>query len=158
MSVVKDVAEMGRYLLILGCSKRKKKLLVTPIPALERYDGPAFRVIRKWQKVSNEDHCLDIKVISAKYGLLDIKDNIPYYDQQMTVARAAELKQSVAEKLLGLLRKNNYSCVYCDVGSVYLKALPDELIESNELIEFAKGRIGERLSNLKRRLLSLPGH
>lgn len=147
---------MGRYLLILGCSKRKRKLPAIPLPALKRYDGPAFRVIRKWEKTNKENHCPDIKVISAKYGLLDIKDSIPYYDQQMTVARATELKESISEKLMGLLQKNNYSGAYCDVGSIYLQVLPKQFVQSSKSIEIAKGRIGEHLKNLKRWLSSLP--
>lgn len=146
---------MKRYLLILSCSKRKRKSPATPIPALERYDGSAFRIVRKWIEREGDHSWLDIKVISAKYGLLDIKDNIPYYDQQLTVARAAELKESISKKLTELLQKNNYSDIYCDIGSVYFKVLPSQFMESNELIEVAKGRIGERLKNLKAWLLSL---
>ena len=59
---------MKHYLLILSCSQRKRK---DPgfLPAIERYDGVNFRVIKKLGRQSRLLKNLDILIISAKYGI-----------------------------------------------------------------------------------------
>ncbi len=56
-------------LLILSCSKKKVKN-PTLLPAIERYDGPSYKVLRKIMCCSNYNNSLDIAIISAKYGML----------------------------------------------------------------------------------------
>lgn len=146
----------NRYLLLLGCSKRKKSMPMSPTLALDRYDGPAFRLVRKWMSETKARSFLDIKVISAKYGLLDAEDNIPYYDEKMTSGRAVELEKTVSEQLKKLVQQNDYRGIYCDLGNAYLRVLPNDFIKSNELVKIAKGRVGERLRSLKTWLVSLP--
>jgi len=77
-----------KYLLILPCSKRKKP--VSKAQALELYDGPFYRVVRK-AKPQN----LDILILSAKYGLISSNESISYYDQMMTAERAEELASEI---------------------------------------------------------------
>ena len=52
-----------RKLLIVSCSKTKRKL--KNAPAMEVYDGPVYKILRK-----NLKQNLDILIISAKYGLI----------------------------------------------------------------------------------------
>ena len=55
-----------QYLLILACSQRKldnKELL----PAIERYDGGSYRVIRKAQREKCNLDNIEILILSAKY-------------------------------------------------------------------------------------------
>jgi hypothetical protein len=50
----------SRQLLVLSCSQRKLPN-PEPLPALERYDGPAFRVLRKFLRESpSKAQILDI--------------------------------------------------------------------------------------------------
>ncbi len=98
---------------------------------------------------------VDIKVLSARYGLIDAGDRIPYYDQEMTRMRAAQLQQSISRELAKLLETCNYRSVYCDGSSTYLQAFPRRFLDSGGPVEVAKGRIGERLGSLKRWLVSL---
>lgn len=128
----------------------------SPISALDRYDGPAFRLIRKLMPETKANSLLDIKVVSAKYGLLDARESIPYYDEKMTSGRAVELEKTVSEQLEKLVQQNDYRGIYCDLGNAYLQVLPNDFIKSNELVKIAKGRIGERLRSLKTWLVSLP--
>ena len=57
-------------LLILSCSQRKRPNRVL-LPALERYDGPVFRMLRKFLRScpARESH-LEIYILSAQFGLL----------------------------------------------------------------------------------------
>lgn len=86
-----------RRVLILSCSERKRP---GPglLPALERYDGPAFRVLRRYLR----DYPLDppdVHILSAEFGLIPSTRLIPDYDRRMTVARARDLRLSVQESL-----------------------------------------------------------
>ena len=66
----------SRRLLILACSQRKR-LDPQPLPVLERYDGPAFRVLRKFLRDSPcEAQRIDISVLSAEFGLLSAQQMI----------------------------------------------------------------------------------
>jgi len=132
-----------RYLLILSCSKRKK--LVSKAPALELYDGPFYRVLRK-----NMPPNLDVLVLSAKYGLINSDKIISHYDQMMTVEKAEELVDEVKTKLENFLKNNNYNKIFINLSGIYLIALKksEELLDKNN-VYWAKGQIGERLHQLK---------
>ena len=58
------------YLLILGCSDKKIENF-SQTPALEVYDGPNYRVLRKFLRENGWPPGLMIKIISAKYGIID---------------------------------------------------------------------------------------
>jgi hypothetical protein len=86
-------------LLILGCSAAKRH---DPglMPATERYDGPAFRVLRKAQRERVIGWETWIRIVSAKHGLIGPQDMIEDYDQVMTPALAAELHLKVSKGLI----------------------------------------------------------
>ncbi len=57
--------------LIIGCSKSKIK---SPghMPALQRYDGPSFRVLRRFLAAESSPHAegkVDVFILSAEFGL-----------------------------------------------------------------------------------------
>ena len=80
-------------LLILSCSQ-KKRSSPGSIPALERYDGPAFRVMNKFIRVcSPEAQLPDTYILSAKFGLISADKPIPHYDHRMTPQRIKDLQQ-----------------------------------------------------------------
>ena len=91
---------MMRKLLIIGCSERKSKLLGFR-PAIDRYDGPTYRILRKMHREVNFPENVDVLIISAKYGLISLYELIEDYDQCMTAERAAELAPIVQELLTG---------------------------------------------------------
>ena len=84
-------------LLILSCSQRKRS---DPglLPAMERYDGPAFRILRKYVR-SKDATPPRTCILSAEYGLLESEAEIPYYDRRMTGARATLLRPSIGREL-----------------------------------------------------------
>jgi hypothetical protein len=61
-----------RYLLILGCSQRKRPDSGL-LPAIERYDGVNFRILQKAKREEYLPENLDILILSAKYGLIEAK-------------------------------------------------------------------------------------
>ena len=150
MSLVKDMAETGRYLLILGCSKRKRRLPSTPIPAIERYDGPFYRIIRKAFREHGELHNLDVMVLSAKYGLIDLNEKIATYDQHMTLEMAKGIAGNLYSSLANILKTNQYEEVMINLGKEYMMALnkSGDILE-NQKVRYGSGGIGERMKQLK---------
>lgn len=110
------MVDVKRKLLILGCSKRKREL--PEAPAIEVYDGPYYRMLRKAKLKA-----VDISILSAKYGLIDYKTKISPYERKMTPDIAEGLRNAATSKLLDLLKKNSYSEVVINLGEIYMKAL-----------------------------------
>jgi uncharacterized protein DUF6884 len=146
----------GNRLLLLGCSRRKRTdggLL----PALERYDGPTFRVVRKARR-----HGIPLPmtlVLSAEYGLIPAQQPIPAYDRRMDLERAEELAVDVAPVLRRYLRGfQGQDEVFVCMGKDYLSALLPVLGEVELPLTYANGFIGRQSSLLKRWLLSNEPH
>ena len=69
-------------LLLLGCSERKAEKRGR-LPAFQRYDGPAYRVFRKFLRDSRgAGPPMNLYILSAKYGLISGDILIPDYDLQ----------------------------------------------------------------------------
>ncbi len=138
-----------KYLLILPCSKQKKKLYGTC--ALDLYDGPFYRVVRK-----NKPENLDIIILSAKYGLINSKKSISYYNQIMTIKRAKELSTEVMIGLEEIFRKEYYNEIFINLGKTYTLALDGSRNMLDKYnIHRASGQIGERLHQLKNWLIAI---
>src|SRR5947209_3928068 len=59
-------------LLLLACSKRKLHTAGL-LPAFQRYDGGAFRIVKRALREGHEPLNLAILILSAKYGLIPKK-------------------------------------------------------------------------------------
>ena len=132
-------------LIIMSCSKTKKHL--ENIAAMELYDGQAYRIIRK---ISPEN--LDILILSAKYGLIRPTDIISYYDQAMTVARAAEIRDHVENTIRGFVRYHNTGRIFISLGFPYNLAISGgflHFLDDGFNLQVASGPIGKRLHQLK---------
>jgi len=139
---------MRRYLLILSCSQRKRK---DPgfLPAIERYDGVNFRVLRKLKREDVWPDNLDVLIISAKYGLLKDSDGIEYYEQKMTRERAIELQDSASEKLCAILRDKEYREIFVNLGKSYLPVLGNGEALSDTKVIYASGGIGRKMAQMR---------
>ncbi len=84
---------MKNYLLIISCSQRKVETSET-LAAIDRYDGPTYRTLRKARREGRYPKNLNILIISAKYGVLACQQPADNYDQKMTPKRAAKLRPS----------------------------------------------------------------
>jgi len=132
------------YLLIISCSQRKASIS-NPAYAIELYDGPFFKMIRKMKQEEKFPNNIHILIISAKYGLLGAYDLIEKYDQKMTVERAEKIKKDMNIKLNKFLI--NKKEVFISVGKNYRLSLEGFKFEIP--IAYATGKIGEKLSQIK---------
>ena len=74
-----------RQLLILSCSQRKHAS-PDPLPAIERYNGPLFFVLRRFfRECPHQAKQLDVYILSAAYGLISADFQTKFYDQKMNM-------------------------------------------------------------------------
>ncbi len=126
-----------KRLLIMACGKVKKQ---EPGKAINVYDGPSFKMVRGYLK-SRNNH-LDIKILSAKYGLIDYKDKISPYDLKLDMS-SAEIYRVVFRSDFQKYAES-YKEIFVLGGEPYQFVVPKELSA-----ERANGKIGEQLSQLK---------
>ena len=137
-----------KRLIILACSQRKiqgKRVM----PAMDRYDGPAYKVVRKWiRTIPDARSHHDFLILSAEFGLISDSLCIPYYDRRMTVERAKELHQGTLDALKPILSSGTYHAVFVYMGKTYRGAIegvnaffPD--------IQYSHGGIGLQISQLR---------
>jgi hypothetical protein len=144
-------------LLILACSQRKRPDAEL-LPALERYDGPAFRVLRRFLRSRAPDPP-EVLILSAEHGLIPRDLPIAAYDRKMTPARArgkvrrcyvqfpvfeepAETVMSVVESLAHQL-SNTQKEMFPDIfkaAKAFLNVTQQELLER-------QGWLSDYLSN-----------
>jgi hypothetical protein len=136
-------------LLIIACSA-KKLAVSNSVPALERYDGPAFRVLRKYLREVKSD-LPAVLILSAKFGLIAADQEIPYYDCRLTREAALALRPSVLEAARGVLRSRAWSAVGVCAGKDYQLALEGlvELVPDGVRVDVVRGGLGPRLTALR---------
>jgi hypothetical protein len=124
------------------------------LPALERYDGVAYRIVKKLQRHGQYPEDVDLLVLSAKYGVINHDRPIPHYDLRMTRGRALELADASRDFLIRLLKGRSYGEVFISAGKDYLLALePFDAWCGSVSVRVNKGSIGIQLKGLKRWLL-----
>lgn len=107
-------------LLILSCSRRKRS---TPgfLPALERYDGPTFRVMNKFMQMRPfGSESLNVYILSAKFGLIPSSQLIPDYDCRVTMQRVRELQPPTLTTLKRILIDRQYDELFISMEKYYL--------------------------------------
>ena len=137
-----------KKLLIVGCSQKKKDF-VNLTPAIELYDGPTFRMLRKYKPIYYNG--VDVMIISAKYGLMNHNHLIYNYDQRLTKEQVPLLKMKTKERLSKQLQESNYNEIMLSMGKDYLQLFDGiEKFKPKYKIKIAKGKIGEKLHHTKR--------
>ncbi len=138
-------------LLIISCSQKKVKTPVL-LPAIERYDGPYYRSLRKIMRRSDYNNSLDVAIISAKYGLLQSYDEIEDYNLKMNADIANIKRDSVAIPLRKQILKKKYENIFINLGKDYLLAIKgfDKNLQLKINFRYADGKIGKRLSQMKK--------
>jgi hypothetical protein len=138
-------------LLILSCSQRKR-LDSGLLPAIERYDGPAFRVLRRFlRKQSDDAKRLDVFVLSAMYGLIPAECSIAEYDQVMTSQRVAELHDKVLAAFAKVICTGHTELCLA-MSAKYLMTLEgwSALVPPGVSVTITDGPQGSKLAQLKR--------
>lgn len=142
----------ARRLVVVSCSRRKRPA-PEPLPAIERYDGPTFRLLRRYRRCY-PDSLVDLRILSAEFGLIPPERPLPDYERRMTRARAEELRPAVLIDLRTLLSSGCYAAALLCLGRDYQHAIQDgqPLLEgaAGPDVRLASGPPGERLSALHR--------
>jgi uncharacterized protein DUF6884 len=148
LGIVRKWVAMSR-LLLLACSERKR-LNPGQLPAIERYDGPAYRVLRRYVQ-SAPLEIPDVYILSAQYGLIPGDQPISAYDRLMTPERAQELLASTASRLQQLEPGKRYRYIFIHAGAVYRDILSSPVLDalSCEQIRTATGSQGVQLAHLR---------
>lgn len=136
--------------LILGCSRTK---INNPeeIPALNRYDGPTFKVVRRFlADKSHDDKDIDIYILSAAFGLIHSSTPISDYDLKMTPDIAYTLQPKVLS-MFEIISKSKYSEIFILLSKDYLIALKNcvSILPSTTQVRYSQTTEGKRLSELK---------
>jgi hypothetical protein len=136
-------------LLILSCSRRKTSATGL-VPAIERYDGPAFRVLRKFLREGSTG-APTVLILSAKYGLIGPNRKIPWYDQCLSGAAADRLRPQVLRIARRILRSRAWRAVGVCAGKDYQSTLDGlaELLPAGVRFDLLGGGLGKRLAALR---------
>lgn len=140
---------MKNLLLVIGCSQRKVKTS-EPLAAVELYDGPTYRCLRKMCRGERNLENVDVLIISAKYGLLTAHQPIYDYDQHMTLHRSDELRPDIQDRLKHVIssKEGGYDEVFVNLGKTYMKTLEGFDWGEVSILE-ASGGIGQKTSQMK---------
>lgn len=136
-------------LLILSCSQRKAPAK-GPLPAIDRYDGPAFRVLRKYLRAT-PSAAPTVLILSAKYGLIESGRRIPPYDRRLSRTSAERLRPQVLETVRRVLRSRSWRAVGVCAGKDYRSTLNGlaDLLPSDVRLDLLAGGLGKRLAALR---------
>lgn len=142
-------------MLLISCSQTKRPLNRTK--AIELYDGPYYRVIRKLRREDNYPSETELFIVSARYGVIHENDEIDFYDLKMNADRAQELRTSNLVVLNELITHGKYSHILINLGHIYLESIRgyEKLIPRYTDVQVCSGQIGERMSQMKNWLLRL---
>lgn len=131
-------------LLIISSSEKQKGDPVSPVPAIERYDGLIFQVIKKLNREEHFPKDIEVLIVFSKYGLLGPEDKIPYPDELMTFKAAKQHRSNFLQKLKSELQQKKYSENFVNLGSIYLKSIEGFEEFTNAKVVYASGRLGQR--------------
>ena len=150
-NMYKEKTASNPRLLILSCSQRKHSTQGL-LPALQRYDGPAYRVMNKFTRVHpSEARLLDVYILSAEFGLISAGEPIPNYDRRMTPQRVKELQSHILPELKRILSGRQYDELFISMGKAYRQVLVgyESLIPANLNVIISTGGIGYKLAELR---------
>ena len=137
---------MDKRLLILGCADRKRDSGGL-LPTLDRYDGPAYRVIRNFLREYQWPEDVSIAVLSAEHGLFGILKGIRQYDKRMDLATAT----TRAPECSTILSKwaTSHRSVHVALGKDYMPAVQPGLETLCLESQVFMGGIGQKLHQIK---------
>lgn len=119
-NVISDLSSFQKeenVLLVVGCSKKKENTQL-PVPARVLYLGNVFKLCLAYADLMG----YPVKIISAKYGLIDPTVEIPTYDQVLrTVSDSDALRPMVEPRIRKLLPK--YDKILVIAGTNYRRTL-----------------------------------
>jgi hypothetical protein len=149
-SLSDDISSGEKRLLILACSENKKNISGL-LPAIERYDGPMWKMLRSFiKKRADSEINLDIYVLSAEFGLIPASQSIPWYDRVMTEERAKELRGSTISQFC-LLLDGGYSQICLALSKLYLQVLQgwEDMVPAEAAVTVIDGPMAAKPAQLR---------
>jgi hypothetical protein len=143
----------NRNLLVLGCSRTKRKT-EKPLPAIERYDGPTFRMVRRLY-FDGLHLDVDLMIFSARFGLVRPSAMIPRYDLSLKDGPSTPEAKAASWRLEEAIRRCGYREVFLAMGKKYSSALDgfsEQLTTCRILVP--SGPIGRQMHQVRRWLLT----
>ncbi len=136
-----------KILVITSCSAKKNKIS-KPIKAINLYNGNLFNFVKKFARI----HDFDLRIISAKYGLIHSEEKINFYDKKIENSKDIQhLQKIVIPKLKTIIK--NYKRILIIMGDDYKKIINP--VRSEKFVySFDKRGLGGYLS-LMSKLLTL---
>jgi hypothetical protein len=139
-------------LLIMACSATKFES-EEPIPAIELYDGVNYRLLKKFLREEGMPEGLEVRILSAKHGLIEPNTLIEPYNERLNPTRAGAINADVLELLATIEGREE---VFVNLGKDYLPAIEGiEEVFPNIKIGYARGGIGVKMKEMKGWLQSL---
>jgi len=138
---------LNKQLLVLGCSQTKREAPGL-LPAIDRYDGSSYRVLRNYLREREWPPNLSVAILSARYGLVGGITRIEGYDQRMTPSKALELAPQCAQTLGDW--QEDHSSIHFSLGKDYLPAVAPAIEQQlRDKATVFEGPIGMKLSQIK---------
>src|SRR5215218_7582810 len=136
-----------KQLAVLSCSAKKRDD-DGPLPALERYNGPLYKVLRSFLREAAWPSSLSVAVMSAEYGLIGGLAQIEDYDQRMTRDLSDKWRPGSTKTLQAWGQQHD--SVSLVLGKDYLPALDRNLLEQRGInTKVVQGGIGTKLGCLR---------
>jgi len=134
-----------KRLLLISCSDTKRTD-DGHLPAIERYDGPKFRVLR----AARDDgrRVPRIIILSSLYGFIDPKHPVQFYDKAMDEGTLAVLMKDHRNNAQIRKAMENAEDIFCMAGGLYVQAF-ERLMPAGKVWTQAQGAPGVRLMMLK---------
>jgi hypothetical protein len=131
-------------LLLVSCSATKRAGL--SLPALERYDGPKYRVLRR--ALADGIEPLTVRILSAAYGLIGPEHEIANYNLELMPKSAGVLARCPWRRgdIVGQVERADD--VFVMAGGLYLDVLRQWCPASASSWRTATGAPGQRLQQL----------
>lgn len=130
----------------MSCSDRKRGDAGL-LRAIERYNGPAFYVVRRYLR-EHESSGLLVYILSAEFGVISANEPIPQYDRPMTADRANELCEKVTKTLKAIIRHAHCTEVFVCASAMYKKAITPSQLSPLVQVRYAAAGQGHKLKSL----------
>jgi hypothetical protein len=143
----------AKHLLVLGCSQTKRSDN-SLLPAVDRYDGPAYRVLRSFLRNNHWPDTLSVAVLSAKYGLIGGCAQIADYNVRISETRVRRLTEPSSKTLANWAE--SHSSISISLGKDYLPVLGPAMAQLRGRTEVFDGPIGMKLNQIKEMLHDTP--
>jgi hypothetical protein len=114
------------------------------MPAIDRYDGPAFYVLRRYLR-EIDDRQLRIYILSAEFGIINVRKLIHDYDRLMTHSRARE---QTTRSLKSILQRTRCKELFICAGFVYEDAIDIAYLKQTVSVKIAARGQGPKLLSL----------